>query len=71
MADRGVNLLSHRINTLLLNANAPFPSEVNDGHAIVRQWRLEQRLKLVRPDHDICNRDSDDSVYSIDERVDR
>lgn len=55
------SLLSHRINTLLLNAKAPFPSEVNDGHSAVRNWRLEQRLKLVRPDHDLRDRDSDDS----------
>ncbi len=66
MADRRVSLLSHRINTLLLNAKSPFPSEVNDGHAIVRQWRLEQSLKLVRPDHDICDRDSDDSIDHSD-----
>ena len=44
MAD---SLLSHRINSLLLNARAPFPSEVKDGHELVKHWRLEQRLRLV------------------------
>lgn len=53
------NLLSHRINQLLLNARAPFPSEVRDAHELVRKWRYEQRLKLVRPDGSICDRDTD------------
>lgn len=53
-------LLSHRINTLLLNIKAPFPSETDDGHSIVRKWRLEQRLNLVRPDPDFRDRDSSD-----------
>jgi len=47
-------LLSHRINeTLMLNRNAPFPSEVRDGHDLVRKWRYEQRkLELVRSERD-------------------
>ena len=60
------SLLSHRINTLLLNANAPFPSEINDGHQIVRQWRMEQRLRLVRPDGSVRDRDSDDTDTDFD-----
>lgn len=55
-------LLSHRINTLLLNARAPFPSEVQDAHEFVRKWRFEQRLRLVsRPDDTARDSDSDDS----------
>ena len=53
------NLLSHRINQLLLNARAPFPSEVRDAHELVRKWRYEQRLKLVRPDGSVCDRGAD------------
>ena len=53
------SLLSHRINTLLLNANAPFPSEVKDAHSFVRDWRFSQRLKLVRSDDNLRDRDSD------------
>lgn len=59
-------LLSHRINTLLLRANAPFPSEVNDAHEFVRKWRVEQRLKLVRHNDSVCDRDSDDIGSDFD-----
>ncbi len=52
------NLLSHRINTLLLNANAPFPSEIRDSHQLVKEWRCEQRLRLVRPECDAYDRGS-------------
>lgn len=54
------NLLSHRINTLLLNANAPSPSEVRDSHQLVREWRYECRtkLRLVRPERDADDRGS-------------
>ena len=45
-------LLSHRIlETLTLNRDAPFPSEIRDGHDLVRKWRHEQRLRLVRDIH--------------------
>ena len=52
------SLLSHRINTLLLNANAPFPSEIRDSHQLVKEWRCEQRLRLVRPERDADDRGS-------------
>lgn len=54
-------LLSPRINeTLMLNRNAPFPSEVRDGHDLVRKWRYEQRLKLVRSERDLDRGRADD-----------
>lgn len=55
-------LLRHRIQTLRLDRTSPFPSEVQDGHDFVRKWRLEQRLKLVRRDGDLRDRDSDDTA---------
>ena len=62
------SLLSHRINTLLLNANAPFPSEVRDGRELVRNWRMAQRLRLV-DNFDAVDHDSDpaDCDHSDDE----
>jgi hypothetical protein len=58
MAD---SLLSHRISTLLLNAKAPFPSEVTDAHDFIRKRRMSQRLRLLeRPDDSVRGRDSDD-----------
>jgi hypothetical protein len=42
------SLLSHRINTLLLNAKSPFPSEIRDGQQMVKEWRHAQRkFRLV------------------------
>ena len=41
-------LLSDRIRDLHLRPNAPYPSEVTDAHRQVLQWRLEQRLRLVK-----------------------
>lgn len=40
-------LLAHRINTLLLNANAAFPSQVKDAKDMVKEWRNAQRCRLV------------------------
>jgi len=53
-------LLSHRINTLLLNANASFPSQSQDAKQLVKDWRHEQRTKLhlVRPERDLDDRGS-------------
>ncbi len=56
-------LLHDRIQALHLNADAPFPSEVRDGHDMVLQWRRTQRLSLVMADTDNA-RDPDD--YSDD-----
>lgn len=50
-------LLSHRINTLLLNARAPFPSEIKEAKDAVRSWRREQRLHLVADRRDDGLRD--------------
>lgn len=55
-------LISHRINTLLLNANAPFPSEVKDGHDMVLQWRRSSRLRLVPDNRSDADSDGGDSV---------
>lgn len=40
-------LLAHRINTLLLNPHASFPSERHDSAELIKEWRREQRCKLV------------------------
>ena len=55
-------LLAHRINTLLLNANAPFPSEVKDGHDMVLQWRRASRLRLVPDNRSDADSDGADTV---------
>ena len=55
-------LLAHRINTLLLNANAPFPSEVRDGHELVLQWRRFSKLRLVPDDSRNADCDGDDTL---------
>ncbi len=46
------DLLSHRIQTLLLNTRRSFPSEAKDAKDMINEWRLSQRCKLVRPDCD-------------------
>lgn len=43
-----MSLLSEHIKTLHLRRDAPFPSEAKDAHEAVRNWRHEQRIKLVR-----------------------
>lgn len=52
-------LLHDRIQDLHLNAAAPFPSEVRDGHDMVLHWRRTQRLSLVVADTADAS-DSDD-----------
>lgn len=42
-------LLSHRIlETLTLNRDAPFPSEIHDAKEMICAWRESQRIRLVR-----------------------
>jgi hypothetical protein len=56
-------ILHDRIQSLHLNAFAPFPSEVRDGHELVLQWR-KFKLRLVPVD----NRDADsDGADSVDD----
>lgn len=40
-------LLSHRINTLLLDANRAFPSQVRDSKEMLKEWRRGQRCRIV------------------------
>ena len=40
------NLLSHRINTLLLNANASFPSQSKGAKEMINDWRRTQRPRF-------------------------
>ena len=54
-------LLSERIKDLHLRPNAPYPSEVRDGHDMVLHWRRTQRLSLVVADTTDA-RDSDDCL---------
>lgn len=59
------SLLSHRIlETLTLNRDAPFPSEIHDAKEMICAWRESQRLRLVR---DIHRGDSDGSGDSVDD----
>ena len=54
-------LLAHRINTLHLRLDAPFPSEVRDGHELVLQWR-KFKLRLVPADNRDADTDGDSPV---------
>lgn len=56
------SFLRQRMQQLRLREQAPFPSEVRDGHELVRRWRFEQRVKLVRPhrSYDLGDRDGAD-----------
>jgi hypothetical protein len=52
-------LLRHRIQTLRLREDAPFPSEGEDAQQMIREWRhanLIRRLDKDRP-HDDHNFD--------------
>lgn len=65
MAGRGVigsGLLSHRINQLLLNANASFPSQSKDAKEMINDWRRTQRCRLVVPSDSRSSGVSADSV---------
>jgi hypothetical protein len=55
-------LLHDRIQDLHLNADAPFPSEMKDGHDMVLQWRRFSKLRLVPCDHRDAYSDGDDTV---------
>lgn len=54
-------LLRHRLATLTLKKDSPFPSEIRDAYDLARNWRFAQRLHLVRSDDFVRTRDSDDS----------
>lgn len=59
-------LLKHHIAMLHLNPHAPFPSETRDVHELVRRWRYEQRLKLVRSEsRDASWHPDDDGVSTL------
>lgn len=40
-------LIKHRIDTLRLRADAPFPSESEDAQDAIRQWRHEQLIRRI------------------------
>jgi hypothetical protein len=42
-----VTLLKHRIDTLRLRPDAPFPSESEDAQDAIRQWRHEQLIRRI------------------------
>ena len=43
-------LLKHRIQTLVLKEFAAFPSQTQDSKDMIKEWRREQRCRLVRSD---------------------
>jgi len=61
-----MTLLSERIKQLRLRPDAPYPSELADGKQLIREWRHEQRLHLVRSDDSVRRRDSGDSGSDFD-----
>ncbi len=57
-------LLAHRIlETLTLNRDAPFPSEIHDAKEMICAWRESQRLRLVR---DIRSHSANDDGDDLD-----
>jgi hypothetical protein len=40
-------LLKHRIQTLVLKEYATYPSQMKDSKDMIKEWRREQRCKLV------------------------
>lgn len=42
-----MTLLKHRIDTLRLRPDAPFPSESEDAQDAIRQWRHEQLVRRL------------------------
>lgn len=53
-------LLRHRLATLTLKRDAPFPSETHTAKEMINAWRNSQRLHIVRPSDTVRDRDSDD-----------
>ena len=65
------SLLSHRINTLLLNARAPFPSQVASSRELIKEYRYAQRqLRLVN-NVARSDRDSDPDSYDLGDDLER
>ncbi len=42
-----VTLIKHRIQTLMLNEFASFPSQARDAKQMIKDWRHSQRMHLV------------------------
>jgi hypothetical protein len=42
-----MTILKHRIDTLRLRADAPFPSQAEDAQDAIRQWRHEQLVRRL------------------------
>ena len=55
-------LLEHRIQTLKLRLDAPFPSQIAHGHSTIRELQNPDgtTLTLVRCGCPLCNRDASD-----------
>lgn len=47
-------LLSDRIKELHLRPNAPYPSEVQDAHEMILEWRRTQQLHKMQQLHTIA-----------------
>jgi hypothetical protein len=47
-----MTLLKHRIQSLRLRENAPFPSEVFDAQESIRNWRHELLVRRLSSDSD-------------------
>ena len=59
-------LLSDRIRELHLRPDSPYPSEVHDAHELILQWRRSRRLRSVRCDADLRDRDSVAALGDLD-----
>lgn len=55
-------LLSDRIKDLHLRPNAPYPSEVRDGHDMVLQLRRFSKLRLVADNSSHADSDGDNPL---------
>jgi hypothetical protein len=67
-----MTLLKHRIDTLRLRTDAPFPSQCEDAQDAIRQWRHEQLVRnsdwtCGHCDPVLCSRDCVDALGGEDE----
>ncbi len=63
-------LMRYHLGTLRLRQDAPFPSQIVSAHELIRRWRHEQRLRIVRHDsrdsHILGASDPDSGVLDSD-----
>lgn len=60
-----MSLIKHRIDTLRLRSDAPFPSQIEDAQDAIRQWRHAQLVRRLDGDPRV----GDPDYIDVDEFV--